>query len=181
MTTLTTPRLRLEPLTDAHFAGLHALNLDPEVMRYITGKPDTPEDTQMMIDRVKARWAEWGYSWWAFIEIETGELIGAGCIQHMGRDRALPHEIGWRLRRDRWGRGLASEAAQEMARFAFEDLQAPELQAVCMPDNTPSAKVMLRLGMHSQGLGQWYDMEMAVYGMSRADWLALHPPGTPSA
>ena len=172
MITLATPRLRLEPITDAHFDALHALNSDPAVMRYITGRPDTPEDTQRMIDQVKARWADWGYSWWAFIELGSGELIGAGCVQHLGRDAAKPHEIGWRLRRDRWGQGYASEAAQAMAMFAFDTLQAPLLCAVCDPDNTDSARVMQRLGMGYRGVEHWYDADLAVYQLSRADWLA---------
>ncbi|PTT82443.1 N-acetyltransferase, partial [Pelomonas sp. HMWF004] len=78
MTVLLTPRLRLEPLEDRHFSGLHELNRDPQVMRHITGRPDTPEDTQQMIDRVKSRWSEVGYSWWGFIRQADGELIGAG-------------------------------------------------------------------------------------------------------
>jgi RimJ/RimL family protein N-acetyltransferase len=170
MTILTTERLRLEPIVDAHLDALHALNSDPDVMRYITGKPDTLEDTQVMIDRVKARWADWGYSWWSFFERDSGELIGAGCIQHLGRDKANPHEIGWRLRRDRWHMGLASEAAEVMAGFAFETLAAPQLCAVCDPDNRASSKVMLRLGMVYRGIEHWYDRDMAVYGMMRSDW-----------
>ena len=172
MTVLTTPRLRLEPLTDAHFDGLYALNSDPAVMRYITGRPDTPEETQLMIDKVKARWAAWGYSWWAFIERATGELIGAGCVQHLGRDAAQPHELGWRLRQDHWGQGYASEAARAMATFAFERLQAPLLCAVCDPANTASAKVMTRLGLRYRGLERWYDADMAVYQLTREDGLA---------
>ena len=71
MTSLTTARLRLEPMTDAHLHGLFEMNRDLDVMRYITGKPDTLEDTQAMIDRVKARWAEWGYSWWTFFDVRS--------------------------------------------------------------------------------------------------------------
>lgn len=170
MTQLLTPRLRLEPFQDAHLPGLHAMNSDPAVMRYITGRPETMAETQTFIDRVKARWAEWGYSWWAFIERDSGELVGAGCIQHLGRDRALPHEIGWRLRQDRWGRGYGSEAARGMARFAFEDLKAPQLVAVCDPDNLDSAKVMQRLGMRYRGVEHWYDMDCAVYGFTADEW-----------
>ena len=175
MTILTTARLCLEPLDDVHFDGLHRLNLDPEVMRYITGKPDTPEDTQAMIDRVKARWADTGYSWWGFIETATGELIGAGCVQHLGRDRENPLETGWRLRKDKWGEGFASEAAQCMAAFAFDTLQASLLCAVCDPRNTASSRVMERLGMQYRRNGRWYDMECAYYDMSRQDWIDLHP------
>jgi RimJ/RimL family protein N-acetyltransferase len=170
MTILTTPRLRLEPITDAHLEGLHAINSDPEVMRYITGKPETCEETQAMVDRVKARWAEWGYSWWAFIEIDTHELIGMGCIQHLARDKANPLEIGWRLRGDKRHQGFASEAAKRMAAFAFDTLQAPQLLAVCDPDNTASSQVMKRLGMRYRGVEHWYDFDCAVYEMAADEW-----------
>ena len=170
MTILTTQRLRLVPFADDHFDGLYDMNSDPEVMRYITGQPETPEYTRQSIERVKARWAEWGYSWWSFFELETGMIVGAGTVQHLGRDKANPHETGWRLRRDRWGRGYASEAAQAMAAFAFETVKAPLLTAVCQPANTASSHVMEKLGMQYRGLERWYDMDCAVYAMTDADW-----------
>lgn len=179
MTILTTARLRLEPMTDAHLQGLFEMNRDPEVMRYITGKPDTLADTQAMIDRVKSRWAEWGYSWWTFFEVATGEIVGAGCIQHLGRDRAQPHEIGWRLRRDRWSLGYGSEAARRMAAFAFDALAAPELVAVCDPDNEGSAHIMKKLGMSYRGVQHWYDADVAVYGMTADEW--RHSPSAAKA
>ena len=169
MAILTTERLRLEPIVDAHFDPLHAMNADAEVMRYITGKPDTREETLAMIERVKARWAEWGYSWWSIFERDTGDFVGAGTIQHLGRDAANPHEIGWRLRRDKWHQGYASEAAQAMAAFAFETLGAPQLCAVCNPDNAASARVMQRLGMVYRGIERWYDNDCALYAMTRSD------------
>ena len=172
MTILTTTRLRMEPMTNAHFDGLFAMNSDPAVMRYITGKPDTPEDTRAMIARVKERWSLYGFSWWTWFEIETGEIIGAGCIQHLGRDPANPHEIGWRLRQDKWNKGFASEAARRMAAFAFENLQAPLLCAVCKPDNRASAHVMEKLGMTYMGEATWYDMTTSVYEITREAWFA---------
>jgi len=170
MTLLHTARLRLEPFADEHLDQLHAMNSDPAVMRYITGRPETLEETRASIERVKARWAEWGYSWWSIFERASGELIGAGTIQHLGRDAANPLEIGWRLRQDKWRQGFASEAAQAMAAFAFETLNAPDLSAVCDPDNQASAQVMLRLGMTYRGVERWYDADCAVYAMSRSDW-----------
>ncbi|MFO1338325.1 MAG: GNAT family N-acetyltransferase [Burkholderiaceae bacterium] len=180
-TTLHTARLRLEPFDDRHLDGLNALNGDPAVMRYITGRAETREETQAAIARVQARWAEWGYSWWAFVEHEGGQVVGAGCVQHLGRERANPLEIGWRLRPDRWGRGLASEAARTMAGFAFDTLHAPLLVAVCHPDNHASAQVMQRLGMRYRGVERWYDMDTSVYGMTGADWAARRPAEPPPA
>ena len=171
MTILETARLRLEPMTDAHFDGLFAMNSDPDVMRYITGKPDTEDDTWAMIERVQARWELYGFSWWTFIEKSTGEIIGAGCIQYLGRDPGNPHETGWRLRKDKWGQGFASEAAERMAAFAFDELQAPLLCAVCDPANKGSSHVMEKLGMHYVGDETWYDMLCARYQMTREEWL----------
>ena len=158
MSTLTTARLRLEPYRDEHVDGLHALNSDPEVMRYLSGRPDTPEETRAIVARVKARWAEVGYSWWAFVERETGELVGAGCLQN--------------LRRDRWGRGYASEAAVAIGDFAFDVRHGPEIYAVCDPANTASARVMQRLGMSDLGLQHWYGKEFATYRIDAATWRA---------
>ncbi|HEX8954688.1 MAG TPA: GNAT family N-acetyltransferase [Burkholderiaceae bacterium] len=171
MTILTTARMRLEPINDSHLQGLHQVNRDPEVMRYITGRGDTLEDTQKMIDIVKERWATFGYSWWCFIELDSEEVIGAGCIQHLGRDRNNPLETGWRLRRDKWGQGFASEAAGRMAAFAFDTLKGGLLCAVCDPANTASSNVMKKLGMQYRGIERWYDLDMARYDMSLTDWL----------
>jgi len=172
MSLLTTPRLRLEPLEDRHFDGLHALNSDPVVMRYITGRADTADDTRLMIDRVKARWAEFGHSWWGFIRRQDGVLIGCGCIQHLNRDPAGPLETGWRLRQDAQGQGYASEAARHMVGWAFQTLEPELICAVCRPENTPSSTVMERLGMTFTGTGRWYDMDCKRYDITAAQWRA---------
>ena len=170
MTMLTTERLRLEPIDDRHFDGLQAMNSQPEVMRFIGGTPETPEQTRNMIGLVKGRWAQYGFSWWAFIEPETGRLVGAGCVQYLGRDPANPLELGWRLVPDKWGRGLAVEAARAMAAWAFDALDAPLLVAVCQPANANSAKVMGKLGMRYRGEETWYGHPHAVYEITRSQW-----------
>lgn len=178
MTILTTARLRLEPCAASHLDGLHALNADPEVMRYISGKPETRDETRAMIDRVQARWAEFGYSWWTFIERDSGDVVGAGCVQNLRRemtpdaDPACPLELGWRLRRDRHGRGYASEAAFAMGDWALATFQPDELLAVCEPANTASSNVMQRLGMRDRGLQRWYGKDMATFGIGAGEWCA---------
>lgn len=178
MTLLTTARLRLEPYDASHADGLHAMNADPQVMRFITGQPETRDETIAAIERVQARWRAFGYSWWSFIERDSGEIVGAGCIQNLRRadvpqpDPGCPLEIGWRLRRDRWHRGLATEAAVAMAGFAFGPLAAPELYAVCDPANDASAAVMRRLGMQDLGLDTWYGRRLQTYRIDADRWAA---------
>lgn len=100
MTILTTARLRLEPFDDHHLDGLNAVNSDAQVMRYITGRPESVAETAAAIERVKRRWVEWGFSWWSFIDLETQQIIGSGCLQYLAGDTANPLELGWRLRQD---------------------------------------------------------------------------------
>lgn len=176
MTILTTARLRLEPLSDVHLEAFNAMNADPEVMRYLSGKPETLEESRAVVERVKARWAEVGYSWWAIIERDGGRLAGAGAIQNLRReatllpDPACPLEVGWRLSRAHWGRGYAIEAAVAMADFAFGTLHAEELLAVCNPENKASWGVMERLGMQPQGLQPWYGKQLTTYRIDAAQW-----------
>lgn len=173
MTILHTPHLRLEPFADAHLMGLHAMNREPEVMRYITGKPETLDDTRAAIARTQARWATWGYGWWALIEQDSGALAGAACLQHMGGERSNPHELGWRLHPAHWGKGYAIEAARRIAAHAFDDQRAPLLMAVRHPDNTASGRVMDKLGMTQRPLlERWYDMDCAVHEVTAATWAA---------
>lgn len=172
MTILHSARLRFEPMREAHYDGLRVLNADPEVMRYISGQPETPEETRASIARVAQRWNTLGHSWWSIFEQDSGELVGAGCIQHLGHDPLNPHEIGWRLRPDRWGRGYAIEAAERMARFAFEQLEAPLLCAVCDPSNGRSVRVMEKLGMRLRGEETWHGQRVLAYGVERAAWQA---------
>jgi RimJ/RimL family protein N-acetyltransferase len=175
MTILTTTRLRLEPFDDAHVDGLNAINSDLEVMRFLGGRAETLDETVAVVERVKARWAEYGFSWWSFIERVSGQIVGAGCIQHLRRsgsapDPTCPLEVGWRLRRDRWRQGLATEAAVAMTDFAFHTLRTEVLYAVCRPGNTASELVMKRLGMRCRGTEIWYDAEMTTYEITAIDW-----------
>ncbi len=179
---LTTARLRLVPCNDEHLEGLNALNSDPAVMRYLTGRAETLAETRAMIERVQARWAKWGYSWWTFIERQSGEIVGAGAIQNLRKagdepDPICPLEIGWRVRRDRWRRGRVGEAGVAMAEFAFVRLGAETLYAVSHPDNSASIAVMIKLGMHYRGLEDWYARNVATYELTAQAWRAARRAG----
>ena len=180
MTILLTARRRLEPFGEHHLDGLHAMNSRPEVMRYIGGQPETREQSAASIKRVQRCWAAWGTSWWALIEVQSGRVAGADCVQYLRRAaepptdldilRSNPLQIGWRLHPDYWQQGLAGEAAARMASCAFEDVATTELLAVRHPDNAASARVMDRLGMRFRGHELWYGKSLATHVLGHAEW-----------
>ena len=162
--TIESARLRLEPYELKHIDGLRAMDSDVEIMRYIgDGTIKTHEQTVASIERVQLRWRQRGYSWWAIIEKETAEVIGAACLQHLANLDGAPLELGWRLRKEQQGKGYATEAAKAIIYFAVERFNAAHLVAVAHPENLASHKVMQRLGMTYVGIEEHYDQPCVVY------------------
>jgi len=168
MAILTTSRLRLEPFKKSHFEELYYLNSDFTVMKYITGRSVTLEETIEHMDLVKKNWLNLGFSSWAIIEKETNEFIGTGGVQHIEFNPDNPLEVGWRLKPSKWKQGFASEAAQAMIEFMFDEIGINDLYALCHQENTASERVMQRVGMQYKGIAHWYKLDVQVYNMSRA-------------
>ena len=101
---------RAEPVGLAHLPLLVTLNADPEVMRYVTGRGATQAETESewVVSLAERTDAEHGLGYWAGYEQDV--FVG-----WWGASRHLDHPdlavLGWRLRRDAWGRGLATEGA----------------------------------------------------------------------
>jgi RimJ/RimL family protein N-acetyltransferase len=166
---LKTARLTLESLTQRHYDGLRKVDSDPLVMHFLSaGIPQSEEGTRERIEGVMAAWAAWGHSWWALIATDSGEMVGAACLQHLGRDTSQPREIGWRLARDHWGQGYAAEAGRAIADFAFNVIGLDLVYAVANPRNVASIKVMERLGMRYVGIETHYEQPCATYRLDRA-------------
>jgi RimJ/RimL family protein N-acetyltransferase len=143
---LETGRLRLAGWRVEDWVQLRPLATDPEVMRYIhDGKPFPDERTQEFVRRQVRNEQTLGYCMWRLLEKEGGGMIGFCGLQPLA---ATPEtEIGWWLSADRWGRGLATEAARRVLRFGFETVGLPRIVAIARAENRASLRVMGKLGM----------------------------------
>jgi RimJ/RimL family protein N-acetyltransferase len=145
-----TERLLLRPLAAADAAALAPINADPEVMRYIGyGAPRTLEQTEALCAKVAAHWDEHGWGAFALSERATGDLVGLGVLATPAfLPEILPAvEVGWRVARDRWGRGYAPEAARAVIGFAFGDLGLDRVVSCIHTENAASVRVAEKLGM----------------------------------
>ena len=145
---LRTDRLVLRRWRDADRAPFAALNADPEVMAHFLRTLD-PDESDALVDAMDARLADRGWGIWAVEVAASGAFVGFTGLREMPEDipcyPAL--EVGWRLARQAWGHGYASEAARAAVGFAFERLGIDELVSQTSVGNVRSRRVMERLGM----------------------------------
>jgi RimJ/RimL family protein N-acetyltransferase len=143
-----TARLILRPFTAGDLDAFAAINADPEVMRFFAARR-TRAETAEMIDALEQTRAADGFSFGAAEERATGRLIGMIGLKRVTPDMpfAPTVEVGWRLARDAWGKGYATEGARAAIADGFDRLGLSEIVAFTRPDNLPSRAVMVRLGM----------------------------------
>jgi RimJ/RimL family protein N-acetyltransferase len=125
-----------------------AMNADPEVMRYFAA-PLTREQSDAFADRIENGIAERGWGLWAVEIRATGEFAGFIGLQPIRGD--LPFapavEIGWRLAAAFHGYGYATEGARLVVPYAFGPVGLREIVSYTTERNTPSRRVMEKLGM----------------------------------
>jgi RimJ/RimL family protein N-acetyltransferase len=139
---LETPRLTIRAFTMADQAAMQRIYADPLVMLHIDTRG---EDPSTWVAAYVRHQREHGYGFWALEERATGELIGeAGLAPLDGRGPQL--ELGYLLRRDRWGQGLATEAARACRDAAFQQLGVRDLVAIVDVGNAASLRVAEKVG-----------------------------------
>ena len=149
-TSLQTSRLLLRRWQSEDLDGFAAVNAQPEVVRYIhDGRTLDRAATAERLANYQQHWDEHGFGLYAVEIKETGELAGfTGLAVPTFLPEIMPAvEIGWRLGRAYWGRGLATEAAQAVVAHARADLGLRRLVSIHIVGNEASARVMVKLGM----------------------------------
>ena len=142
---LETDRLLLRGWRDSDLDAHAALCADPEVMRFMGGPVDRIASWRQMA-LYAGHWSLRGYGNWVLERRSDGRLIGrAGLWNPAGWPGV---EVGWKLARDVWGQGYATEAGRASIAWAWRNLDTDQLISVIAPDNTASIRVAERLGMH---------------------------------
>lgn len=143
-------RLKLRSWTPEDAPALVALLSDAEVSRFINaGKPATLEDATRFIERYMRIQSERGWCRWALELAEQPGALAGFC--GVGCTFAPEIELGWTLRRDLWGRGLATEAARAALDYCFSAVGFTRIISAIDSENARSAAVAARLGMVRDG------------------------------
>lgn len=162
-----TARLRLRPWRESErdaFAQMHA---DPAVM-VDAPRPLTRETSDRKFDRYVAAFQSHGFCQWA-LETLGGDFLGYAGATRIGNDHPLGAHVGagWRLVRQAWGHGYASEATLGAFDDLFRRIGVTQVLAYTSPDNARSQAVMVRLGMRRE-----WRLDFAADGWTGLVWSA---------
>jgi ribosomal-protein-alanine N-acetyltransferase len=173
---LQTARLRLREFIQQDADALALVLSDPETMRYYP-VPYDRAGVEQWIERNRRRYRGDGVGLWAMefrarpdteAQNDVRKIIGdCGIILQEVEGEHL-YEIGYHLRRDFWGQGLATEAAIACRDWAFAHLKADRLISLIRPENLPSCRVAERTGMTVWKEGNWRGLPHCVYSIERA-------------
>ena len=142
-----TARAKLRPWQESDRAPLAQMHADAEVMADYGGGLSRVE-SDAKFDRYAAAFEQCGFGRWV-LEGPDGSFLGyVGIMPIWPTHPAAPGvEVGWRLVRDAWGRGYATEGARAALRDGFERHRWAEVLSYTAPDNARSQAVMGRLGL----------------------------------
>ena len=151
MTEIETERLRLRPLEMSDLDGVHVFHRDPRMRRYIgDGHPLTIGESRRWLKGHVDGWKELGYGFFAVELRSSSRFIGWFGLNKI-RDRPDLDgevEIGGSIDPDLWRSGLATEGAREVLNHGFTQLGLERIIARYRSDNSASAVVVEKIGMH---------------------------------
>jgi [ribosomal protein S5]-alanine N-acetyltransferase len=152
----------MRPFEPGDVEAAYAVFRDPEVMRYAVGEPDAKSgDTRERLARYAAHQVRYGFSKWAVLDRESGAYLGDAGIMSFRDTGEL--ELGYRLARDAWGRGLGTEVARAWLQHGLATLGLPRIIAFSHPDNAASIRVMQKVGMRLDRKDHLGGMDVVVY------------------
>ena len=165
MATIETERLTLRMFREADFEEYFLICSDPEVMRFLGGKPFNRMETWRHMACILGHWQLRGYGHWAVEEKATGKLVGR--IGFMNPEGWPGFELGWTLGRAFWGRGYATEGARRALEYGFNELDHKHIISLIHPENKNSIHVAERLGEQVEGKTELLGHDVLIYGIDR--------------
>ena len=165
---LETARLLLRPFADRRSRRLHAAHLcrrrgDALFAQTRSRRPaNAPNEPSLFFND---HWSQYGYGVWAVTDKIAGQFIG-----HCGLNfvpEAGEVEVLYALRKDRWGQGIATEAARASVHFGFETANLARLIALAVPENIASRRVMEHLGFAYEKDAHYFGLDLVYYVLPR--------------
>jgi ribosomal-protein-alanine N-acetyltransferase len=141
-----TPRLRARHIEAGDVDAMLAVYGDAEVVRWVAdGLPLDRTGCERWVEVTHRNYATRGYGMVALLDRPSAAIIGfCGLVHPSGQTEP---ELKYALRRDQWGKGLATEAAAALLAYSAATFGISRVIATTAPQNTASHSVLLKVGM----------------------------------
>lgn len=160
-----TDRLHMVPLRRDDIERVHRHWAAPEVRKYLwDDNPMTLEQATDMIELSLSWFQEKGYGLWALLSRGTDEFTGVAGYSYFDGPEL---EIMYGLDADHWGHGLATEAAQAVIRFGFDEIGFDHISASADTPNLATVRVLEKAGMAFERGGDLDGAEVVYYRIER--------------
>jgi len=165
--TLTTDRLTLRPFSTDDVVPMMEMHQDPEVIKHVLlgGAPGGVTVAWRNVAMLIGHWYLRGYGQWAVVERATGETIGR--VGPYNPEGWPGIELGWIIRRDRWGHGFATEAARAALAWMWEHVDTDRVISIIRPDNLRSIRIAEKIGETLDSHTTINQTDMLVYAARR--------------
>jgi ribosomal-protein-alanine N-acetyltransferase len=160
---LETLRLELREFVPEDFDDLYRLDRDPRVMKYIRdARLSTRDEIAATLKRVTRGYALYpGLGSWRASRRDTRAYIGWFTLKYIPKTAQI--EVGYRLLPEAWGQGFATEGAQALVDYGFDDLGLDRIIGVTHPGNKASQRVLMKAGLKDMGWGNYYDRRLRLF------------------
>jgi RimJ/RimL family protein N-acetyltransferase len=173
-----TQRLILREIVEADLIGLYELDSDPEVHRYLGKNPvQNIDQSKEIIKYIRQQYEENGIGRWAIIDKETKEFIGWSGLKYEKslRKNFNYYDLGYRLKRKFWGKGIATETAIESLKYGFTVLNLKEICAAAQIENISSNKILQKIGLKFIETFVFDGIKCNWYKIEKSDWQEEKP------
>jgi ribosomal-protein-alanine N-acetyltransferase len=161
-----TERLILRPVRRTDAKDFFELDSNPKVHQYLGNNPLTSlVQSEQVIAHILKQYNDYGIGRLAVILKETEEFVGWAGLKYEQQIRKdfKYYDLGYRLKEQFWGMGIATEAAAAALSYGFSELNLKEICAAADIHNMASNKILNTIGMHLSGtftynssLCNWY-------------------------
>jgi RimJ/RimL family protein N-acetyltransferase len=172
---LQSERLILRELVPDDTSALALILGDAEVMRHSVHGVLSAQETAGFIDACRRSYRERGFGPWAVVDKSSSTLAGFCGLNAEYVDGADEVEIGYRLGRGFWGKGLGTEAARMALAYGFDKVKLSAVIAIVEPDNLASLNVIRKLGFTGFVHSQYHRRGVKIYRMTAQQRSVLCP------
>jgi ribosomal-protein-alanine N-acetyltransferase len=148
---LNTAHLTGRPITSADFPSLRQIHSDPRAAKTLSadGRPLAEARTRVLLDASVAHWTAHGFGVWIFHNLE-GDFAGYAGTRHAIVEGTAEVELLYAIHPRFWNRGYATEMAEAVLRFTFDQVRLNQIVAFTLPINVGSRRVMEKCGFRHQ-------------------------------